>query len=206
MCKTVPMASVMSPHYKGLGQTPIPGTSRQPGPVPMNPGNKAKVKSVQLSHRSWPGSLQGNIRGKVRSAANGSNSYCHAYLASLPTDSSGLRPFFDQLSTYPGHVFKTVLGPAQVPSLYMYSDAVPFPGGASKCPERGQGTPALSPSLCRPPGWVYYTHQPSQNHHSHEQSAVCLAYDRTTFVKHTGTSYNNKLMLIFRIPVLAHYH
>lgn len=39
-----------------------------------------------------------------------------------------------------------------------------------------------------------------------EQSAVCLACDRTTFVQHTGTSYNNKLMLIFRMPLLAHYH
>ena len=50
------------------------------------------------------------------------------------------------LATYAGHIFKTLLGPAQVPSVCMYSDAVPSVEG-SESPQRGQQTSALSPSL-----------------------------------------------------------
>ena len=45
----------------------------------------------------------------------------------------GLHPLFDQLSTYPGHVLKTLPSPDQLPSLYFYSDAAPFIGQRSKC-------------------------------------------------------------------------
>ena len=41
------------------------------------------------------------------------------------------------LATYAGHIFKTLLGPAQVPSVCVYSDAVPFSGGGLKAQSMG---------------------------------------------------------------------
>ena len=105
------------------------------------------------------------------------------------------------LATYAGHIFKTLLGPAQVPSVCMYSDAVPSVEG-SESPQRGQQTSALSPSLLSCSKLDVLSLPAPPNHHICKQSTVCLVYDRTAFVKHTSNSHN-KLMLIILHPSIS---
>lgn len=164
----------------------------------MSPGNKTKIKSVELSPGFWPGSVQGNARSKARSVARGFHSLFHACPAFLSTDSSGLHPHFDHLSSCPGHVLKTSLASDELPPLYMYSDEAPFiegGGGVSKCPEHGHRTSALSPAMLsssRAGCSVLTSQTPCR------QSRVCLVCGKTTFVKYSSTNCH-KYLLIFHI-------
>ena len=109
------------------------------------PGDLRDVGSITGSGRS-PGEGHGNpLQYSCLENPHGQRNLV-GYTVHRVTKSWTRLKQLSNLATYAGHIFKTLLGPAQVPSVCMYSDAVPSVEG-SESPQRGQQTSALSPSL-----------------------------------------------------------
>lgn len=181
----------------------VPGKTGPIGSVPVNPGNRTKL-------RAWSWALSSDL--EVHMATSGEKSSLQPMLPQLLTAQAFIlfwfHPFLAPSFFKPTfHIlrpcFKTSLVPDQLPPLYVYLDVAPCTGagpgggGMSKRPTLGRRAHLCLHWCCRPQGLDVLC-SPAFPKPPHPL-AKHLIYGSTNFVKHTSTN-DSKFTLICYIP------
>ena len=92
---------------------------------PANPGALRDMVSIPGLGRS-PGEGHGNpLQYSCLENPHGQRNLVGCTVHRVTKNRTRLKQL-SNLATYAGHIFKTLLGPAQVPSVCMFSDALPL--------------------------------------------------------------------------------